>query len=70
MNEEQTNRLKEIIYLADKLQWILPNHTGYPLMQVSEVEKCMIAMIDDFERNRMRKWVLSDILVEGTSENK
>jgi hypothetical protein len=26
-------------------------------MQLSEVEKCMLAMTDDFELDRMRKWV-------------
>jgi hypothetical protein len=26
-------------------------------MQLSEVEKCMSAMVDDFELYRMRKWV-------------
>jgi len=51
-------RLKEIIALAVKLKWILPkmNFTTYPLMQLSEVEKCMLAMVDDFELVRMRKW--------------
>ena len=59
MTEEKIlDRLKEIIKLADKLKWIYPpNKTSYPLMQLSEVEKCMIAMIDDFEFNRMKKWV-------------
>ncbi len=51
-------RLKEIIQLADKLKWIYPpDKTSYPLMQLSEVEKCMAAMFDDFELFRMRKWV-------------
>lgn len=57
IDEKQTNRLKEIIKIADKLKWIYPpNKTSYPLMQLSEVEKCMIAMIDDFELGRMREW--------------
>ena len=33
-----------------------PDKTSYPLMQLSEVEKCMLAMIDDFELGRMRQW--------------
>ena len=52
------DRLKEIIKLASKLGWIVPkdDFLSYPLMQLSEVEKCMIAMYDDSELNRMRKW--------------
>ena len=55
-------RLKEIIKIAYKLKWIYPpnktpKRTSYPLMQLSEVEKCMIAMVDDFELGRMREWL-------------
>ena len=67
MTQEQTARLKEIIALATKLKWTYPQTQGtiafpgrilsYPLMQLSEVEKCMVAMVDDFELDRMRKWV-------------
>ena len=59
MNEE---RLKEIIRIARKLDWIYPiskpnsHHFSYPLMQLSEVEKCMIALYDDDYLNRMKKW--------------
>lgn len=53
MNEE---RLKEIIKIAYKLGWLTPNNKGYPLMQLSEVEKCMIALYDDNYLNRMRRW--------------
>lgn len=49
-------RLKEIIKIAYKLGWIAPPQGGYPLMQLSEVEKCMFAMVSDFELERMRKW--------------
>ena len=58
MNPKDVERLKEIIKLAEKLKWIYPPlGTSYPLMQLSEVEKCMLAMTDDFELDRMRKWV-------------
>ena len=58
MTPKDVERLKEIIKLADKLKWIYnPDKTSYPLMQLSEVEKCMLAMTDDFELDRMRKWV-------------
>jgi len=51
------DKLREIIEIADKLNWIIPpNVTGYPLMQLSEVEKCMLAMIDDKELQRLRDW--------------
>ncbi len=33
-------------------------------MQLSEVEKCMLAMTDDFELQRMRKWYDEEILKE------
>ena len=61
MNKEQTGRLIEIINLAKKLGWIETGHyypkQSYPLMQLSEVEKCMTALVDDFELQRMRDWV-------------
>lgn len=57
INEEQTERLKEIILMADKLNWInAPTRTSYSLMQLSEVEKCMIAMIDNNQLETMRNW--------------
>lgn len=59
MNPKDAERLKEIIKLADKLKWIHPlgwKVTSYPLMQISEVEKCMLAMADDFELSILRKW--------------
>lgn len=54
-------RLKEVMFLARTLGWTYPPHkTDYPLMQLSEVEKCMLAMVDDHELEQMRKWVESD----------
>ncbi len=69
--KEQIERLKEIIKIAQKLSWILPvtkevekiRYTyggktyapSYPLMQLSEVEKCMLAMVDDFDLSIYRK---------------
>lgn len=56
------NRLTEIIQLASKLKWITPIDKksefcpSYPLMQLSEVEKCMLAMIDDSQLQTMRIW--------------
>ena len=60
MNQENTDRLKEIIKIANALDWVDKSYVpskSYPTMQLSEVEKCMIAMVDDFELERMRKWV-------------
>ena len=69
MNEQRTkdndgiSRLTEIIQLAEKLNWINPieqpnkRNYSYPLMQLSEVEKCLIAMFDDAYLERMREWV-------------
>jgi hypothetical protein len=55
---EKIERLKEIIKIANKLGWIMKLEKGmsYPPMQLSEVEKCMLAMVDDFELKRMREW--------------
>lgn len=61
VRERSIKRLKEIIKIAYRLKWTYPpNKTSYPLMQLSEVEKCMIAMVDDFELGRMRKWYKDD----------
>ena len=51
-------RIKEIIRIATKLGWIKenPNKSEYPLMQLSEVEKCMYAMVSNLELERMREW--------------
>ena len=49
-------RLIEIIKIAQKLGWLESNPKGYPLMQLSEVEKCMLAMKDDNELETMRRW--------------
>ncbi len=62
-----TSRLAEIIALAGKLKWIIPMtdpryptpetvRPDYPTMQLTEVEKCMLAMADDKELERMRDW--------------
>jgi hypothetical protein len=53
---DKIERLKEIIKIATKLNWMSPNNNGYPFMQLSEVEKCMMAMVNDFELNLMREW--------------
>jgi hypothetical protein len=57
-NQEQ--RLKDIIKIAYVLSWCFPKEmmkgASYPLMQLSEVEKCMLAMTDDFELSRMKVW--------------
>lgn len=54
--ENYIARMKEIIEIAIKLNWCSPNNNGYPFMQLSEVEKCMTAMISDAQLNLMRKW--------------
>jgi len=67
-NDTQKERLKEIIGIADKLDWIIPINPkaetretarcpSYPLMQLSEVEKCMLAMTNDNDLERLRDWV-------------
>lgn len=64
MDEE---RLKEIMQIAATLNWLIgldwknPENiakratASYPLMQGSEVEKCMIMMVNDEELERYRQ---------------
>lgn len=50
------DRLKEIIKIAYALKWVEPaSPDSYPWMQLSEVEKCMLAMTDDAELERWRQ---------------
>jgi hypothetical protein len=59
--EQDRARVREIIKMADKLKWTYPidqtnkRNFSYQLMQLSEVEKCMLAMVDDWELNRLRE---------------
>lgn len=60
VNEE---KIKEIMKIAKDLKWIRPigmnvqwSAPSYPLMQLSEVEKCMLAMVDDKYLERMKSW--------------
>ena len=59
MADKQKDRLVKIIELAHKLNWIFPPIQGqsYPTMMLSEVEKCMLAMVDDNEFERMNKYI-------------
>ena len=59
MNENQEKRLTEIIGIASKLGWVIKPIKGqsYPTMMLSEVEKCMLAMVDDTEFLRMKEYV-------------
>ena len=65
MSEKAIERLKAIIQYASELHWLKEPERGrsddYPTMKLSEVEKCMLAMIDDSELQRLKCW---------TTENK
>ncbi len=50
------HRLQEIMKIAEKLDWFIDDPDGYPLMRLSEVEKCMLAMTSDYELSRLRDW--------------
>lgn len=59
--EKAIKRLIEIIRISKRLGWTHPVTISnvpisYPFMQLSEVEKCMLAMVDDFEFTRMKNW--------------
>lgn len=53
---DDLERLKEVVRIAYKLKWVTPTKVSYPLMQMSEVEKCMLAMVDNSELENMRVW--------------
>lgn len=57
ISDNQRKKIIEVIHLAEELKWLEKNPKGYPLMQLSEIEKCMIAMIDSHQLNQMRGWV-------------
>ena len=47
-------QINNIINMALKLGWIdIDKSKPYPVMQISEVEKCMLAMVNDWDYNRM-----------------
>lgn len=57
MDKFMKERLKEIMKIAKELGWTYPSlKTDYHLMQLSEVEKCMTAMVDIDYLKQMRKW--------------
>jgi hypothetical protein len=51
--------IQEIITKANKLDWIQSRRVGesYPSMQLSEVEKCIAAVLDPKEMVRIDKWI-------------
>ena len=55
----QEKRLVEIIEIANKLGWVVPpiNGQSYPTMMLSEVEKCMLAMVDDDQFQRIKNYI-------------
>ena len=55
-DKKAEERLKEIIRIASNLGWITTSNTECYTMQISEVEKCMLAMVDDTDLQLMRKW--------------
>ena len=57
-------KINEIICMAEKLGWLSAPPTGkisYPIMQLSEVEKCMLAMVDEGHLNRMKAWYVAEL---------
>ncbi|HUS39639.1 MAG TPA: hypothetical protein VMX74_09325 [Pirellulales bacterium] len=67
MKKKKEKRLKAVMEAACKLGWFTDNKIGggYPLMQASEVEKCIMMALDkdEFERfNNAAKAGVADIL--------
>lgn len=63
MSEEIKDRIREIIKITHTLGWI--NKTQ---MLLADIEKCMYAMVDDFELNRMREWYKDTLEASDSSE--
>lgn len=58
MKIENEKKVMHIMQLAVELNWLSANPKGsYPLMEASETEKCMLAMVDDIELKQMERWV-------------
>jgi len=59
MTEKNDVKIKDIIGKADKLGWISPIRKGksYPEMQLSEVEKCMFALLDNDYMKQIDRWI-------------
>lgn len=64
MNEQIEARLFEIMRIANKLSWLYENPKGYPLMQGSEVEKCILMALDDAELCRFREAAANEAIVK------
>uniref|UniRef100_A0A6M3M967 Uncharacterized protein n=1 Tax=viral metagenome TaxID=1070528 RepID=A0A6M3M967_9ZZZZ len=63
MKEEDKQRIQEILKIAHKLQWVKPpKDRDYPTMQLSEVEKCMLAMVDDTKLEELKTWGKNRVL--------
>ena len=55
MTEQQQARFAEIMSIARRLSWFYQNRFGYPTMEGSEVEKCILMAIDDSELVQFRE---------------
>jgi hypothetical protein len=58
-------RLHEIMRIARALSWFQPNPRGYPLMQGSEVEKCILMALDDDEFDRFQRDANNPVVVNA-----
>lgn len=68
MEDKNIERLKEVMKMAYELNWAFPEqnlkdkdgkdfYSSYGVMILSEVEKCMLAMVDEKEFVQMKKWI-------------
>jgi len=55
--KEIGDRIKDIVKKAFELGWVEHNPFGYPKMQLSEVEKCIYAILDEDYMHQIDKWV-------------
>ena len=63
MEEKVKEKIQDIIRKAGKLGWFESNPAGYPKMQASEVEKCLLAVLDEKYMKQVNQWIAEKELV-------
>jgi hypothetical protein len=57
MNDKAKDKLKSIMGKIIKLGWVQLSPDGEPIMHLADVEKTILALLDEFEMSRIDTWV-------------
>lgn len=57
MNEEAKDKLKSIVGKVAKLGWVQLSPDGEPIMHLADVEKTILALLDESDMSRIDVWV-------------